>query len=300
MIGNEKSFSRYLPVSRDAEEWGLCVTDCGFTRVAPQERYPPLSHRPESYALSWEHGRSLLGYQIIYITQGCGHFEAGGIGQRTISAGTALLLFPSVWHRYRPDPGVGWHEFWIGFRGDHADRVMKRFYQDSGAVLEIGLDDPLLARFISVAEMVRDEPFGYRNIAASQTLEVLARVHALSQGRAVRSKFNEELVRKSCCHFLEYAGSAVDLERLSADLGVSYSYFRKIFKQHTGLPPAQYHLQLRLLKAEELLRATAMSIGQVAEHSGFESLYYFSRLFKRKNGVSPREFRNRSMAQHRV
>jgi AraC-like DNA-binding protein len=296
MLSNQKSFSKYLPVSPDAIQWGLHVTDCGYTQIAPGEPYPPLSSRPESYALSWEQGRTFSEYQVIYITRGSGFFEADGTGTLPVSAGTVLLLFPGVWHRYRPEPGTGWDEFWIGFNGEHAARLMKRFFDAARPVLSVGLHEPLLARFIAIAEFVQNEPFGYRNIIASQTMEVLARVHARSQGRAIRSPASEELARRACCHLLEHAESTVDMKQLARELGVSYSSFRRIFKQHTGLPPAQYHLQLRLLKAENLLRSTVMPIGEVAEQTGFESIYYFSRIFKKKNGVAPSEFRKESVA----
>jgi transcriptional regulator GlxA family with amidase domain len=64
-----------------------------------------------------------------------------------------------------------------------------------------------------------------------------------------------------------------------------------MFKKHTGVSPGQYHLHLRLMRAKELLLATDMSIKQVAYETGFESIHYFSRLYKSKMGVPPSEAR---------
>lgn len=78
---------------------------------------------------------------------------------------------------------------------------------------------------------------------------------------------------------------------IAKQLMVSYSKFRKDFKQVTGMSPNQYHLELRLGKASELLRASNLPVIEVADQTGFETLFYFSRIFKKKFNVSPREYR---------
>jgi Transcriptional regulator containing an amidase domain and an AraC-type DNA-binding HTH domain len=75
------------------------------------------------------------------------------------------------------------------------------------------------------------------------------------------------------------------------DLPMGYSRFRKIFKETTGLSPNQYHLNLRLDKAKDLLTSTNLTINEVAYQTGFDSIFYFSRLFKKKNGLPPKEYR---------
>ena len=58
------------------------------------------------------------------------------------------------------------------------------------------------------------------------------------------------------------------------------------------MSPNQYHLDLRLTKAKELLISTNLTINQIAGQTGFDSLFYFSRVFKKKNNMSPKGFRN--------
>jgi transcriptional regulator GlxA family with amidase domain len=64
-----------------------------------------------------------------------------------------------------------------------------------------------------------------------------------------------------------------------------------MFKKYTGISPGQYHLQLRLIRAKELLISTDQSIKEISYDLGFQSIYYFSRIFKNKLGVSPSEIR---------
>lgn len=83
------------------------------------------------------------------------------------------------------------------------------------------------------------------------------------------------------------------MEELAANLYISYSWFRSVFKEQTGMAPGEYHQQLRLEKAKQILDASDLSIRQVSEILGFSNQNHFSALFKRKTGLSPANFRNR-------
>ena len=118
-----KAFFRYLPVSPRDKAWGMHVTTAGYNRITPDMEYPPPGH-PERYTFAWKSGRVLDEYQLHYFPRGGGFFESQG--QRKIEAGDFFLLFPGTWHRYTPCPETGWDEFWTGFQGDDADRLVKQ------------------------------------------------------------------------------------------------------------------------------------------------------------------------------
>jgi transcriptional regulator GlxA family with amidase domain len=92
-------------------------------------------------------------------------------------------------------------------------------------------------------------------------------------------------------YFRENLNSNVNIEELAGDLNVGYSYFRQMFRKYTGISPTQYHLSLRIQKAKDLLVSTNQSFKEIAIDLGFESYFYFSRIFKDKTGQSPLEFR---------
>ena len=75
-------------------------------------------------------------------------------------------------------------------------------------------------------------------------------------------------------------------------LGVSYSRMRKVFKEYTGHSPHQYYLEMKINKAKELLLTKNSTIKQVAIDLSFENQYYFSRLFKKKTGLSPSQWKS--------
>lgn len=83
----------------------------------------------------------------------------------------------------------------------------------------------------------------------------------------------------------------VDMKEMAANLYVSYSWFRKVFKEQTGEAPSEYHLNRRVEKACDLLKNGDQPVRQISEELGFKTQNHFSALFKRKIGVSPLTYR---------
>ena len=78
-------------------------------------------------------------------------------------------------------------------------------------------------------------------------------------------------------------------------MGVSYSLFRREFRKRCGISPGQYRLELRLIKAKELLLTTNLSVAEISTRLHFECIGQFSTFFKKKSGVSPLEFRKQGI-----
>jgi AraC-like DNA-binding protein len=92
---------------------------------------------------------------------------------------------------------------------------------------------------------------------------------------------------------LRHPEQKLDMRKASKMVGMSYSHFSRIFPKITGFP---YHIfcnQLRIRKAEELLLATDMSISDISDAIGVETLSYFTRLFKQYTGMSPSKYRSK-------
>ena len=75
--------------------------------------------------------------------------------------------------------------------------------------------------------------------------------------------------------------------------GISESGFYALFKQWSGNSPVDYRNNIRMNAAKSMLENTNMQISEISFSVGFDDQYYFSRIFKKLTGVSPRAFRNR-------
>jgi AraC family transcriptional regulator len=91
-----------------------------------------------------------------------------------------------------------------------------------------------------------------------------------------------------------YAEPEVSLTELAAALGISPSQLSRRFRAVRGTTPVAYLRDLRLQKARELLTETDQTLQVIAEHTGYRSAFYLSRVFSAQTGQSPSEYRRTS------
>jgi len=286
-----ETYFRYFPVSPMAEDWGIYVTTAGFVRIAPHAEYPPIGH-PKGYAFDWENGRKLHEFQLHYITRGGGTFESKIGGRKQIETSSVFLLFPGEWHRYTAHKETGWDEYWVGFGGEYATRLLRKgFMSPHTPVLKILDEHALLDLFTSMIGEMRAERFGSSKILGATAALMLAVIHAGSRGGHRVDTHAEAVIRRAKLRLRERLDAPIALEQLAGELRVSAAWLRRNFRHHTGLTVRSYHLQLRLNRAMHLLSGTSTTIKEVAAQTGFEDAHYFSRVFKKQTGRSPEMWR---------
>ena len=92
--------------------------------------------------------------------------------------------------------------------------------------------------------------------------------------------------------FKNIHNSAFSISEEVKRIGYNTDYFRRCFKEEVGCTPIEYLTKLRLQKAEGLLKDLRYNgIGIIAEQCGYDDYFYFSRSFKERYGISPREYR---------
>ncbi|ASS65397.1 MULTISPECIES: AraC family transcriptional regulator [unclassified Paenibacillus] len=82
-------------------------------------------------------------------------------------------------------------------------------------------------------------------------------------------------------------------EELAGEAGLSVRHFHRLFAETAGKPFSRFVQELRIREACRLLRSTAMGVEQIAEACGYQDRSFFTVLFRRHTGLSPREYRER-------
>lgn len=124
-----------------------------------------------------------------------------------------------------------------------------------------------------------------------ECLSLLYKIFADLQKQTYLPERQTGTIQPALDHINEhFRAKKIPIGELAERCGISQSYLKKLFIKRFGLPPAKYIIQLKINYACDLLRSDLYNITQVAEHCGYENVYYFSRQFKEYMGVSPKTF----------
>ncbi|MES2827455.1 MAG: AraC family transcriptional regulator [Bacteroidota bacterium] len=288
------NFYKYLPYSKEDENWGLMVLNVGCTRIEASWEYPYKGH-PTHHNFNWKSWRRLEEYQVIYISSGQGIFESEHCPQVNVKAGTLIFLFPNEKHRYKPDSSTGWDEYWVGAKGAIIDNLLSAGYLSLDKPCHyIGFNDGIIGLFNLIIDKTKLEKSGYQPLISGILLHLLGNCHSLIKQSDILDSEEETITNKARLLFRANINQLYSAEQAAIDLNVGYSWFRKRFKSYAGLSPGQYYLQLKIERAKELLTGSNMRIKEISVELNFDTSFYFSRIFREKTGYSPSDYRSRS------
>lgn len=103
-----------------------------------------------------------------------------------------------------------------------------------------------------------------------------------------------EQISKAKVFIRENLLKGIGPEEVADSLHMSYSWFRKLFKEYTGLSPAHYIQELKIQQAKDLLATTQRSTKEIAYYLTFDDIPYFTKVFKKYTGYTPQSYRKNS------
>lgn len=292
-----KDYFAYLPLQTGNSIWGCVTTGMGYTRVLPNQPYPPRQH-PLDHHFHWNEGRVLQSYQIILISAGSGVFEsAASPGPQAVQAGTVMVLFPGVWHRYRPVPETGWVEHWIECQGQVFDAAARSgLIRPEHGLLKSGSIHEVSDCFERCHSLARADAVAHQDLLSTLGMHLLALLGYLRRGERGFTKAIDDVVQRAHTLIALRCQEPLNLRALAAELGVGYSNLRHSFLSRVGISLRQHHLNTRVQKAQDFLLNTPKSVKEIAEILGFDSPSHFSKQFKQRVGSSPNAWRMKSAA----
>jgi len=287
-----KDYFVYLPKQPASSILGCVTTAAGYTNVLPNKPYPP-RHHPLDHYFNWNEGRVLQSFQIILISAGSGMFEsAAQPTPQTIESGTVMVLFPGIWHRYRPNQETGWVEHWIECHGpvfNEAARI--GLIKSAQSVVKVGTIHELGDCFERCHSLARVDAMANQDLLSTLGLQLLALLGHLRRSERGFTKDIDDVVQRAHTLIALRCQEPLDLPALAAELGVGYSNLRHSFMARVGISLGQHYLNTRIQKAEGLLVNTTKSVKEIAEILGFTSASHLSRQFKHRMGIPPINWR---------
>lgn len=211
-----------------------------------------------------------------------------------ISPNHILLIPANVTHGYGVLPGHSWNIYWAHFRGEDSEFFFKHITK---AIFLRKYPD---AAFMKALSLYREfHNCIYNNIKqnslikASQILSCLLSFLFFSDTADTSSENARKGVEKAIDLMGKNLDRSFSLEELACFAGLSKPHFSFLFKKTSGFSPIEYFNTLKMHRACQYLDATSMNIGEISEKLGMENQHYFSRLFSKVMGISPRNYRNK-------
>ena len=208
-------------------------------------------------------------------------------------------------HTTEKDNGNLWSLRWCHFYGPSMPAIYAKYCERGGLPVIRG------------ADMARGDDMG-RGADASQYATILTDIYTLASSSdyirdmRINGKLNDllTLLMESSWHreahtnapkkmdislvksFLdEHYKEKLSLESVASHFFIDKHYLARLFKEHYGVTLVTYLQQVRITHAKRMLRFTDKSIEEIGLECGIGELNYFSRVFKKLEGVSPSEFR---------
>ena len=252
------------------------VYEVGRQKCPPKHSYGPIVR-----------GKFIL----HYVVDGEGKLCLGG-KEYSIQGGQAFLIYPQELAYYEADEKNPWRYLWVIFEGDRVEEVLRSvgiteeqpmFYpQDNGRELLSGME-----------RLLYDH---------EQELQTIGNMYALLQGmkrqfvgKQERKTVPQQAYVEKIKRYMEYRFvEDVKISDLAEHCGLNRSYMTKCFTEEIGMSPKEYLMQYRMAKAKELLKNAELPVSNVAYAVGYSDPLAFSKMFKKKEGVSPLEYRERN------
>jgi len=227
---------------------------------------------------------------LLYCVDGAGDLQVEGRPHR-VAKGDLVLLPRDCVHAYQADDQEPWSVFWVHFDGSLSDAFIQNFgYSFEKPTLSLGILPRVVDDFETMLA-VRQSGFSQKiYIHVANHLRRLLTYIAIQVARTGPSGdlLNLDEIHGQMMHHLH---GHLDLDQLAAHVNLSRYYFAKRYKAVTGRSPIQQFIRFKMEHARYLLDTTTKPVNLIARELAYDDAYYFSRLFKKVIGLSPREYR---------
>ncbi len=200
-------------------------------------------------------------------------------------------------HIYDPNVDCKWHNYWVLFDGNAARQSFKQLIPTPGITFIKNI-----AKLNEYWEKLSLYILDDSEIGDERAFCMLHNI--LLELREQSAPFIENQPSPAINEAISFMRNnirnpEVNFKRLANKNGICPDSLRKRFKLETGIALHQYFLQLKINAAKSMLSNLSYNISDLAEIFGFTDQYYFSRIFKKKTGISPLKYRNNLISKQK-
>ncbi len=230
---------------------------------------------------------------LIYCLRGKGWFLLND--KRLEVVANQFILVPSTKLKmsYGADDIEPWTIYWIHFTGKNIQEFNKGF---NIGVYDGARDIDYNEKGIQLWESIYESlQMGYGNENLNNVnlclYYLLATFLYADKHVSMKQDEDKDIVKNTITFMQEQLHQKCSLEAFAQINKLSMSHFSNLFKRSTGMPPMDYFIHLKMIKACSLLYSSDIKIHEIALSLGYDNPFHFSRLFKKNLKVSPKQYR---------
>lgn len=228
--------------------------------------------------------RYITNYELVFVIKGQGDIQIDG-QHIHVKAGNLIFFRPGIQHSLWVS-----EEPYMEFYGMHFSLPQGEEALPFPDWMNVEASYRLESLFKTLYEVYRQKGYLYewrKNLLLQQILcEILTILYTKNE------PISTVRIRKVLAYIQENPCRPLPLEDLLQQAGIRKTLFMQTFRNITGTTPLQYITGMRLEIACDLLLETKLPISDIAEKCGFSDPFYFSRCFKKKFSLSPRQYRD--------
>lgn len=238
--------------------------------------------------------RLLDTYTLVCVISGCGYLKVGSHKEQTLRQGDVFILYPKEKHHYYTDAENPWELMWISFNGALSETLLSDAGFSRNAYIMPNILTHSIQRTVqTVINSLGDTADTHRLCATGQLYILFAYLKQIAESQEQRSESlkHDSSVWRAIRFIEQNYYLDIDVEMLCEHVNYSRSYLSRTFKAETNMTIPEYTNRIRIQNAINLLKTSKMPIKDVALSVGMKDSFYFSKLFKKITGETPREFR---------
>lgn len=245
--------------------------------------------------------------EMFFIQSGTGHYLVEG-ELVAIEEGDLLIINPGVRHQSRtaPETKLPATEFCVAFSDVHFRGIPENTMPLPGGTFLMHTTGEVHRKLVRLCASIQEENAicrqGQYFMMKSYLMQMILLVireqfepMERQKGYSFESVNKKYIVEQILNFFEEHYSDRISLEQIAENMYLSPFYISKIFKSETGDTPIRHLIDIRLEKAMELFKEGGTgSIQEVAASVGYDDAYHFSKLFKKRYGISPSQAKKKA------
>jgi len=248
---------------------------------------------------SHEHSHSF--FELIGVVEGQAEIVCKGVGN-VVRAPAIVLYEPGAIHMEASNDSTAFKFSYSGFLACSGSKRLKDPMKGSlRAITKPGDAKIALSLMGEIIREAKIQAVGWDNVVKGNISKIARMLSAETprekeiespqamSGGILRRK---RIVEKVKAYIDSRASSKISIGELTKIVYLSPFYLGRIFKDETGLSPIQYSISNKIASAKSLLANSDMSVSEIAAELGYDSIHYFSKMFSKVVGVSPRAYRS--------